>query len=82
MLPFLIGGVLVVVYRDAIADLFRSRDEEFYANLLGEERAQRLEREAGSRLSRFDESWIPRLVLVFGILLIVISVAAVVAPLV
>ena len=73
MLPFLIGGVLMIVYRDSIAAPFRSDDPTFYENVLGEERMRRLEDKAGSRLQRFDESWLPRVVVFFGACLIIIS---------
>lgn len=73
MLPFLVGGVLMIVYRDSLAAPFRSNDPTFYENVLGEERTRRLEDKAGSRLQRVDESWLPRVMVFFGICLIVIS---------
>jgi hypothetical protein len=80
MLPFLIGGVLIIVFRDQLAATFRL-DRAFYANLLGEDRARRLEDRHGSRLERFDEAWLPRLVLFFGTCWIVISLLVLVGPL-
>jgi hypothetical protein len=80
MLPFLIGGVLIIVFRDRLAAAFKV-DRAFYANLLGEDRARRLENKHGSRLQRFDEAWVPRFLLFFGVCWIVISLLVLVGPL-
>ncbi len=80
MLPFLIGGVLMIVFRDRIAAMFKL-DRAFYATLLGEERARRLEDTHGPRLQRFDESWLPRFLLFFGVCWIVISLTVLLGPL-
>ena len=81
MLPFLVGGVLMIVYRDSLAAPFRTDDPTFYENVLGEERTRRLEDKAGSRLQRFDESWLPKVVVFFGVCLIVISLIVMSGPL-
>jgi hypothetical protein len=80
MLPFLIGGVLIIVFRYRLAGAFKI-DRAFYANLLGEDRARRLEDEHGSRLRRFDEAWVPRGLLFFGVCWIVISLIVLLGPL-
>jgi len=80
MLPFLIGGVLIIVFRDRLATALQV-DRTFYADLLGEDRARRLEEKHGSRLNRFDEAWVPRFLLFFGICWIVISLLVMIGPL-
>lgn len=72
MIPFLIGGVLLIAYRNRIADALRAGDHGFYSNLLGEERTLALEEKAGSRWERY-EPWVPRILLVFGIFWVLIS---------
>jgi hypothetical protein len=80
MFPFLIGGVLIVVYRDRLAAALKV-DRAFYADLLGEDRARRLEDRHGSRLERLDEAWVPRFLLFFGICWILISLLVIIGPL-
>lgn len=80
MLPFLIGGVLIIVFRYRLAGAIRV-DRAFYVNLLGEDRARRLEDKHGSSLRRFDEAWVPRLLLFFGVCWIVISLIVLLGPL-
>ena len=80
MLPFLIGGVLMIVYRDRLAAALKV-DRAFYAELLGEDRARRLEDKHGARLERFDEAWVPRCLLFFGICWILISLLVIIGPL-
>jgi hypothetical protein len=80
MLPFLVGGVLIVVYRERLAAALKV-DRAFYADLLGEDRTRRLETKHGARLERFDEAWVPRFLLFFGICWIVISLLVMIGPL-
>ncbi len=80
MLPFLVGGVLIIVYRDRLAAVFKV-ERASIADLLGEERARQLEDKHGSRLQRFDEAWVPRILLFLGVCLIVISLLVLIGPL-
>lgn len=80
MLPFLIGGVLIIVFRDRLAAAFKV-DRAFDADLRGEDRARRPGDRHDSRLQRFDEAWVPRLLLFFGICLVVISLLVLIGPL-
>ena len=57
MLPFLIGGVLIIVFRDRLTG--RSRRIARSTPISGRGRVRRLEGKHGSRLPRFDEAWVP-----------------------
>lgn len=72
MLPFLVGGVLLIVYRDRLMDTLRSGDPNLYTNVLGEERVRRLEGRPDSLWQRFD-TWGPSFLLLFGICWVLIS---------
>ena len=72
MLPFLAGGVLLIVYRDRILDTLRGGDPTLYTNVLGEDRVRRLEGRPGSLWQRFDD-WGSPFLLVFGIFWVLIS---------
>ena len=73
MLPFLVGGVLLIVYRNRLADAMKTGDRAFYENVLGEERTLRLEGTAGSRWARFKDEWVPWFLLVIGACWVVIG---------
>ena len=82
MLPFLVGGVLIIIYRYRLAEAFNASNRAFYGNLLGENRARRLEGRPGSRWHRFNQAWSPWFLLVFGVAWVAISLLALVGPLV
>ena len=82
MLPFLLGGVLIVVFRHRLADAFNASNRAFYTSLLGEDRARRLEGSPGSRRYRFNQAWGPWFLLFFGLGWILISLFALLGPLV
>jgi hypothetical protein len=82
LLPFLVGGVLIIVYRYRLADALAASNRAFYGTLLGEERAERLEGRPGSRRRRFNEAWGPWLLLFFGLSWVMISLIALIGPLV
>lgn len=72
MLPFLVGGVLLIVYRDRILDTLRGGDPTLYTNVLGEDRVRRLEGRPESLWQRVDD-WGPSFLLIFGIFWVLIS---------
>ena len=72
MLPFLVGGVLLIVYRDRILETLRGGDPTLYTSVLGEDRVRRLEGRPESFWQRFDD-WGPSFLLVFGIFWVLIS---------
>jgi hypothetical protein len=49
MLPFLVGDILIVIYRHRLADAFEASNRAFYGSLLGEDRPKRLEGKSGTR---------------------------------
>ncbi len=80
MLPFLIGGVLIIVYRNSIAALFQF-DRATYDTLLGQGRARQIEAKHGERLRRFDPAWGSRIVLFVGVCWVVFSLVVIVGGL-
>jgi hypothetical protein len=72
MLPFLVGGVLIIVFRDRLAAEFKV-DRTFDADLLDEDRARRPEDRRDLRWQRVDEAWVARVLLIFGVCLVAIS---------
>ena len=82
MLPFLVGGVLIVIHRHRFARAFDASNRAFYGTLLGEERARRLEGRPGSRWRRFNQAWAPWFLLVFGLGWIALSLLALIGQLV
>ena len=82
VLPFLVGGVLIMLYRHRLADAFAASNRAFYGSLLGDERARRLEGRPGTRWHRFNQAWGPWFLLVFGLAWIVISLLVLLGPLV
>ncbi|HWI07066.1 MAG TPA: hypothetical protein VNT54_06080 [Solirubrobacteraceae bacterium] len=74
MIPFLVGGVLLIVYRNRLAGALKSGDRAFYEDLLGEERTRRLEDTAAdSRWARFKEEWVPWFLLAIGVCWVLLS---------
>lgn len=75
LLPFLVGGVLIIIYRERLANALTASSRAFYANLLGEDRARRLE-------WLNNEVWSRWFLLFFGVAWIALSLLALVGPLV
>lgn len=73
MLPFLVGGVLLIVYRDRLVDTLKSGDQSLYTSVLGEDRVLRLEGRPDSRWQRFKDAWVPSFLLLIGVLWVLIS---------
>lgn len=82
LLPFLVGGVLIIVHRHRLARALTASNRAFYGSLLGDERAKRLEGRPGSLWHRFNQAWGPWFLLFFGLAWVVISLFALVGPLV
>jgi hypothetical protein len=82
MVPFLVGGVLIIIYRYRLAEAFNASNRAFYGNLLGEDRARRLDAKSGSRWHRFNQAWGPWFLLFFGLALVAIGLLALIGPLV
>ena len=73
MVPFLVGGILIIIYRRRLADAFAASNRAFYGNLLGDERTARLEGRPGTRRHRFNQAWGRWFLLFFGLAWIAIS---------
>jgi hypothetical protein len=76
MLPFLVGGILIVIYRHRLARAFDASNRAFYGSLLGEDKAKRLEGKPGTRWHRFNQAWGHSFLLLFGLAWIGLSVLA------
>lgn len=76
MIPFLIGGVLLIIRRDRLVEALRSGDQRLYADVLGEDRMRRLEGRPDSLWQRFKDAWVPNFLLLVGVFWVLISLYA------
>jgi hypothetical protein len=79
LLPFLLAGVLIVVFHRRLAAAFQASHRSFYETLLGKERSDRLGGAPGGRRDRFDRAYTPTFVIFFGLAWIAICVYALVS---
>jgi hypothetical protein len=73
MLPFLIGGILIIIFHRRLAAAFQASNRSFYDSLIGKERADRLRGAPDSRRSRIRQAYTPIFLIVFGLFWIGIS---------
>ena len=82
MVPFLVGGILIIVYRHRLADAFNASNRAFHGSVLGAERTARLEGRPATRGHRFNQAWGRWFLLFFGSAWIAISLLVLVGPLI
>jgi predicted anti-sigma-YlaC factor YlaD len=81
VVPLIIGGVLIVIFRNRLAAAFDASNRAFYGSLLGEERAKRIEGKPDSRRYRFNQAWAPWFLLFLGLAWIALGLLVLVGPL-
>lgn len=77
LIPFIVIGVLILIFNRRLTEAFIAQDRAFYGSLLGEERIGRLGEGGRSRVWRI---WTRGFVIVFGLVWTGVTLFALVAP--
>jgi hypothetical protein len=79
LIPFLLAGILILVFHRRVTDALQASNHSFYSTLLGEERAEKFRGAPDSRRYRAGQAYGRVFVILFGLGWIALSVYGLVA---